>query len=80
MLHHGRAAARHAGRLYRRSFRGTLRSFRRAEAKARELEEIEHDGYAGETPYIAILGVFLFLAPIFVFILGLSFLAYYVIK
>ena len=79
MLHHGRAGMRHAGGLYRRCFRWARRSARQVEAEAHHLQEIERAGEAGETPYIAILGVFLFLLPIFLFIAGVSFIAYYVI-
>ena len=79
MLQHGRAGVRHAGALYRRCFRWARRSARRAEAEAQHLQEIERAGEAGETPYIAILGVFLFLLPIFLFICGVALIAYYVI-
>jgi hypothetical protein len=77
MLHHGRAAARHAGSLYRRAFRAALRPIRKVEAEAQHLHEVERAGDLGETPFIAILGVILFLLPIFGFMVGLAFAAYY---
>jgi hypothetical protein len=73
------AGMRHAGGLYRSCFRWAGRSARHVEAEARHLQEIERAGEAGETPYIAILGVFLFLLPIFLFISGAAFIAYYVV-
>jgi hypothetical protein len=78
MLHHGRAGARHAGGLYRRLFRWALRPVRKIEAEAHHLHEVERTGESGETPYIAILGVFLFLVPIFGFMIGLAALGVYI--
>jgi hypothetical protein len=80
MLHHGRAGARHAGSLYRRSFRAALRPLRKVEAEADHLRDVEQHGEAGSTPYIAVLGVFFFLLPIFVFMLGVAFAAYYLAR
>jgi hypothetical protein len=80
MLHNGRAGARHAGTLYRRSFRSALRPIRKVEAEADHLREVEQDGEAGATPYIVLLGVFFFLLPIFVFMLGVAFAAYYLTR
>jgi hypothetical protein len=77
MLEHGRASARHAGSLYRRAFRRALRPIRKLEAEAHHLHEVERVGDSGETPFVAILGVFLFLVPIFAFMVGLAFAAYY---
>ena len=42
------------------------------EAEAHHLHEVEERGESGETPFIAILGVFLFLLPIFAVMLGLA--------
>ena len=53
------------------------RPARKLEAEAEHLHEIERAGEAPETPFIAILGVFLFLFPIFCVMLGLAFGAYY---
>jgi hypothetical protein len=70
---------RHAGTLYRRAFRRAERPIERLEAEAKHLHEIEHRGEAGATPFIAIGGLILFLLPIVLAVLGLAFLAYYVI-
>ena len=73
----GTRAARHAGGLYRRTFAWIAKPFRKVEAEAHHLREVEETGESGETPYIAILGVFLFVFPIFVVLLGLALIAYY---
>ena len=52
---------------------------RGVEDEAHHLREIEREGESGETPFIAILGVLLFLLPIAAVMMGLAFLAYYVI-
>ena len=78
MLHHGRAGVRHAGSLYGRTFRWALRPVREVEAETHHLHEVERVGASGETPFIAILGVFLFLLPIFAFMLGLAIAASYI--
>jgi hypothetical protein len=44
---------------------------------ARHLRDVEAAGESGETPYIAILEVALFLLPIVLLVLGLAFAAYY---
>jgi hypothetical protein len=80
MLHHGRAGVRHAGTLYGRVFRAALRPIRKVESEADHLREVERTGYAGATPYIAALGVFFFLLPIFIFILGVASAAYYLTR
>jgi hypothetical protein len=54
-----------------------MKLFKRAEAEAHHLHEVEHEGEAGESGYLATLGVFLFILPIFLVILGLALLAYY---
>jgi hypothetical protein len=71
MLDQGRAGVRHAATLYGRVFRWARHPVRTVEAEAHHLHEIERTGSAGETPFIAILGVFLFLLPIFVLMVGL---------
>ena len=73
----GTKAVRHAGSLYRRTFAWVAKPFRKAEAEAHHLHEIEETGESGETPYIAILGVFLFIFPIFLILLGVALIAYY---
>ena len=70
----GARAARHAGSLYRRAFR---RPIQKLEQEAHHLHEVEQLGESGETPFIAIAGVILFLLPIFLVMAGLAFAAYY---
>ena len=69
---HGRAGLRHAASLYRRSFRWLLRPIRTVEAEAHHLHEVERAGESGETPFVAMLGLILFLLPIFLVFLGLA--------
>jgi hypothetical protein len=59
-------------------FRWALRPVRKIEAEAHHLREVEQVGESGETPFVAMLGVFFFLLPIFALILGLAFAAYYI--
>ena len=59
-------------------FRWALRPIRKVEAEAHHLHEIETVGDSGETPFIAILGVILFLLPIFALMLGLAIAASYI--
>jgi hypothetical protein len=66
-------AAKHASGLYGRTF-GLIR---RGEAEVHHLHEVEQEGESGETPFIAILGLFLFLFPIFLVLLGIALAAYY---
>jgi hypothetical protein len=54
-----------------------MRLFKRAENEVHHLHEVEREGEAGETGYLATFGVFLFILPIFLVILGLALLAYY---
>jgi hypothetical protein len=70
-----RDAARHAGTLYRKALAWVLRPVRAVEAEAHERE-----GESGETPLIAILGVVIFLLPIVLIVLGLTFAAYYLAR
>jgi len=74
------AAAKHAGGLYRKTFDVVLTPVRKIEAEAEHLREVEAVGESPETPFIAILGVVLFLLPIFTLMLGLSFAAYYLAR
>jgi hypothetical protein len=41
------------------------------------LHALERKGDSGETPFIAILGLFLFFLPVFLVIAALAFTAYY---
>jgi hypothetical protein len=70
-------ATKHAGGLYRRTFTAVRGRVRKIESEAGHLRDVEQAGEAPETPFIAMLGVFLFLLPIFVVMLGLAFAAYY---
>jgi len=51
---------------------------RTIEAEAEHLREVEREGESAETPFVAILGIVLFLLPIVAIVLGLSFAAYYI--
>ena len=73
-------SAKHAGGLYRKTFGAVLRPIRKIEYEAHHLREVETLGEAGETHFVAILGVFLFLVPIFLVMLGLAFGAYYLVS
>jgi hypothetical protein len=73
----GRDAARHAGTLYRKAFARLRHPVREVEAEVDHLREVEREGESGETPFIAILGIILFLLPIVALVLGLAFAAYY---
>ncbi len=73
----GRDAARHAGTLYRKALSWLRRPVREVEAEAHHLHEVEREGESGETPFIAILGIVIFLLPIVLLVLGLAFAAYY---
>jgi hypothetical protein len=73
----GRDAARRAGTLYRKVFTRLRHPVREVEAEVEHLLEVEQEGESGETPFIAIAGIILFLLPIVVLVLGLAFAAYY---
>jgi len=70
-------ALRHASRRYRRVARWAVHPVRGVESEARHLHEIERAGESGETPFIAMLGLALFLGSVFLVMLGVAFLAYY---
>jgi hypothetical protein len=72
-----RGAMRHARGRYRKVFAAVSSPARKVEEEAHHLHEVEEAGESAETPLIAFLGVFLFLAPIFALFLGLAFAAYY---
>ena len=63
--------------LYGRTLHAPLRLIRDAEVEAHHLHAVEQKGDAGEIPFIAILGLILFLLPVFLVMLGLAFAAYY---
>jgi hypothetical protein len=54
-----------------------MKLFKRAETEVQHLHDVEREGESGETPFLATAGVFLFILPIFLVILGLALLAYY---
>jgi hypothetical protein len=72
------AVARHVGRRYRAVFRTLGRPFRSAEREAHHLHQVERAGESGETPYIAMLGLILFLGSVFALMLAVTLIAYYV--
>jgi hypothetical protein len=76
----GAHAVRHAGGLYRRVFGWVRQPIQTVEHEAEHLHEIELDGSAGATPYIAILGVFLFVVPLAAFLMIVAFSAYYLAR
>jgi hypothetical protein len=76
----GKDAATHAGTLYRRVFAVLRHPVQKIEAEAEHLREVEQAGESGETPFIAILGIILFLIPLFLLIAGLAFALYYLAR
>ena len=76
----GRQAVRRAGARYRRVLGKARHPVQEIEAEAEHLIEIEKKGESGETPFIALLGIVLFLLPIVALILGLAFAAYYLAR
>lgn len=76
----GRNAARHAGSRYRKTFTWLRLPVRKIEAEAEHLREVEQAGESGETPYIVMLGLLFFLAPLFLLLVGLAFAGYYLAR
>jgi hypothetical protein len=70
-------ALRHAGGHYATALRWGRHPVRSVEAEARHLHEIELRGESAETPFIAILGLLLFLGSIFLVLLAIAVGAYY---
>jgi hypothetical protein len=68
-------ATRHAGGLYGRTFGWLRRPIRKVEEEAHHLHEVEQVGASGETPFIAMLGLALFLLPLAAVLTGLGFAA-----
>ena len=66
-------AGRHARRRYERLFRWLRHPIRGIESETHHLHEIEQKGDSGETPFIAILGLVLFLLPLALVIMALAF-------
>jgi hypothetical protein len=73
----GKQAMQHAGGRFRRLLRRPIEA---VEAEAHHLHEIEQAGEVPQTPFIALLGLVLFLLPIFLVIVGLAFAAYYIAR
>jgi hypothetical protein len=73
----GNRAVSHAGARYRKLFGAFRHPVKAVEAEAAHLHEIEQAGESGETPFIAILGLLLFLLPLFLLLLAIAFGAYY---
>jgi nitrogen fixation/metabolism regulation signal transduction histidine kinase len=76
----GRDAVRHARARYDRTGARLRHPIRTIEAEAEHLREVEREGESAETPFVAILGIILFLLPIVAVILGLAFAAYYLAR
>ena len=76
----GRDAAAHAGNHFRKMFARLRQPLRGIEAEADHLREVERAGESGETPYIVMLGLVFFLAPLFLLLVGLAFAAYYLAR
>jgi hypothetical protein len=72
-----RGALPAASGLYRRTLHAAGRLIGSAEAEARHLHAVEQEGEAAATPFIAILGLFVFFLLLFLVIVGLAFAAYY---
>jgi hypothetical protein len=62
---------------YRRVGRLILRPVRGVDLEVHRLHQVEQAGDSGETPFIAVAGLLVFLVSVFVLMLGVSFLAYY---
>jgi hypothetical protein len=76
----GSDAAKQAGSHYRRAWATVKRPVQKLEDEAHHLHEVEEEGESGEAPFIAILGLILFLVPIFLLMLGLAMAAYYLAR
>ncbi len=74
-----RGALAHAGSRYRRLLRRP-HPVQAIEHEAEHLHQVERAGESGETPFIAIAGIILFLLPILLVFLGLVFAAYYLAR
>jgi hypothetical protein len=68
---------RHAAGRYRQVFGWAWRPARRVEREVQHLHEVERAGDSGETPYIAMLGLALFLWSMLLLLLGVALAAYY---
>jgi hypothetical protein len=73
----GRDAVGHARARYGKTLARVRHPLRSIGAEAEHLRQIEREGESAETPFVAILGIILFLIPIVVVVLGLAFAAYH---
>jgi hypothetical protein len=73
----GSDATKRAGGHYGGAWNWVKHPVRNAKDEAHHLHQVEQEGDSGETPFIAILGIVLFLVPIFLLMLGLALAAYY---
>jgi hypothetical protein len=71
---HAGDMTRRAGNRYRRLLGKPVEKL---ESEVSHLHDVEQRGESGETPFIAIGGLILFLLPIFLFMAGVAFAAYY---
>ena len=74
------SALARAGRRYRKLLRPLRHPVQAVEAEAEHLHEVEQLGESGEAPFIAIIGLILFLLPIALVFVGLVFGAYYLAR
>jgi hypothetical protein len=72
-------ATKHAASLYRRLYGAAVRPAHALEAEASHLHHVERSGESGETPFIAVLGLVMFLVPVFLVMLGLALVAAYLV-
>jgi hypothetical protein len=73
----GAAVVRHAGGRYRKLFAWARHPVRAAEGEVHHLHQVERAGASGETPYIAMLGLALFLWSVLLLMLGVALAVYY---
>lgn len=72
-------SAEHARGRYAKAFGRLKHPVTAVEAEAHHLHEVESAGESGETPYIAILGLFLFIAPIFIAFVAIVLAVYFLV-
>ena len=73
----GTAVVKDAGGRYRRVYVWARHPVRSTEDEAHHLHEVERAGESGETPYIAVMGLIVFLGSVFLLMLGIALAAYY---
>lgn len=70
-------SVRHARGRYAQTFAHLRRRVSTVEAEAHHLRDVEQSGASGETPYIAILGLVLFLAPVVIVFVAVALAVYF---